>query len=678
MTSFSNSRKHTREEVMRKLDVSLDKLYRIWHEIGIDEIQVSNRAGTVSMHLCNLLEEMVSEEEQLRDQMAMNIQRHVDELSNLCLELAVPVPKVTENMSMVQREKELRLKLETLTREKQDRLQTLKRLREKDQTLCDILCITPYYVPSSVTPTRDQLHELEAHVKSLEAEKEKRHGEFVSTKEKIVALCNEMDYDPETSFERDLICEDDDAFQLSAENMESLKNLHRELDRKNKELVHTVDDLWIRVRSLWDRLELEEAERKDFESRHQGHKHSVVSALQGELIRCEHLKYANLQRFVEATRRELIDWWGRCYFSKEQRDNFLPFCDENYTEELLEVHEQELQKMRDYYEQHREVLSLLEKREKLWSEMLEFEKKASDPNRFFNDRGGKLLREEKARKKLEKDLPRVEDEAKELIEEWEKETGKKFLVEGVPFPDYVQRQWETFRREKEQEKQNRQKTKAKQMEEEMIFGSKPTTNTPAKRRFQNTPGRTPLKARKLNETPRTPASVSRIQHSSVFQSPYGRQPLSAKTPNMNHTQRRRSLRQARKVLQESMQRNSASKKGAGKNGATELFSQTTVSSGASIGNVSIATMGSYQDFAEKLKTSTSSTPGNSTTLSLKSAASGYDGPYVVDSVPTHSEKMCNGYICVCLQKGLSQTSRPNCRSSVAPAPAINTSPIKRW
>ena len=74
--------------------MALDKLYRIWNEIGIDEGQVANRAGTVSMHLCNLLDEMVSEEEQLREQMAINIQRFEDDLSTLCLELALPVLKV--------------------------------------------------------------------------------------------------------------------------------------------------------------------------------------------------------------------------------------------------------------------------------------------------------------------------------------------------------------------------------------------------------------------------------------------------------------------------------------------------------------------------------------------------------------------------------------------------------
>lgn len=45
---------------------------------------------------------------------------------------------------------------------------------------------------------------------------------------------------------------------------------------------------------------------------------------------------------------------------------------------------------------------------------------------------------------------------------------------------------------------------------------------------------------KLNETPRTPASVSRIQHSSVFPSPFSRPPLSA-TKVRHHTHHTHSL-----------------------------------------------------------------------------------------------------------------------------------------
>ena len=72
---------------------------------------------------------------------------------------------------MVQREKELRTKLENLNREKHERVRKLKQLRGEDDQLCQALCSTPFYVPSNIVPSREQLQELEAHVKSLEAEK---------------------------------------------------------------------------------------------------------------------------------------------------------------------------------------------------------------------------------------------------------------------------------------------------------------------------------------------------------------------------------------------------------------------------------------------------------------------------------------------------------------------------
>lgn len=42
-------------------------------------------------------------------------------------------------------------------------------------------------------------------------------------------LYHVMESDPDTSFGRDLICEDDDSFLLSIKNMESLKQLHDEV-----------------------------------------------------------------------------------------------------------------------------------------------------------------------------------------------------------------------------------------------------------------------------------------------------------------------------------------------------------------------------------------------------------------------------------------------------------------
>lgn len=81
------------------------------------------------------------------------------------------------------------------------------------------------------------------------------------------------------------------------------------------------------MRALWERLGIPQSERAEFESKHPGHKNSVAASLREEILRCEQLKYDNLQHFVEGMRRELVDWWKRCYFSKEQRDTFLPYLE---------------------------------------------------------------------------------------------------------------------------------------------------------------------------------------------------------------------------------------------------------------------------------------------------------------------------------------------------------------
>ena len=56
----------------------------------------------------------------------------------------------------------------------------------------------------------------------------------------------------------------------------------------------------------------------------------------------------------------------------------------------------------------------------------------------------------------------VEEEAREEIEAWEKDHGRTFLVEGVPFVQYIERQWTTFREQKELEKQERVSKKTHQ------------------------------------------------------------------------------------------------------------------------------------------------------------------------------------------------------------------------
>lgn len=49
----------------------------------------------------------------------------------------------------------------------------------------------------------------------------------------------------------------------------------------------------------------------------------------------------------------------------------------------------------------------------------------------------------------------VEEEVGAFVADWEKGNGQAFLIHGLPFPEYVKKQWEDFYLRREQEKQNR-------------------------------------------------------------------------------------------------------------------------------------------------------------------------------------------------------------------------------
>ena len=70
-----------------------------------------------------------------------------------------------------------------------------------------------------------------------------------------------------------------------------------------------------------------------------------------------------------------------------------------YTDDVLEAHEKEVEKLKEYYLQNKETFLKIKKLENVWSKMAELEERASDPSRLFGNRGGTLSYEEREREK---------------------------------------------------------------------------------------------------------------------------------------------------------------------------------------------------------------------------------------------------------------------------------------
>uniref|UniRef100_A0A3B1J875 Protein regulator of cytokinesis 1b n=1 Tax=Astyanax mexicanus TaxID=7994 RepID=A0A3B1J875_ASTMX len=411
------------------LNKALCHLKDIWEEIGIPEEQRLERTNVVKNHIKDLLERMIAEEENLRKRLMISIETCRKELSKVCSELQLPAFQEERSNSMLQQEKDIRTFLEAMLKEKSHRMQTLKVLIEQDQDLCDVLCCDSFCISDSSVPSLEQLERYREHLAALAAEKEERRSKFVELKKKIILCMEDLDQLPETSFEKDIVCEEEEAFCLSRENIDSLKILL----------------------------------------------HQVLH---------------------------------------------------DFSEELLSLHDAEILRLKQHYEEHKDLFEGVQRWEESWRLFLELEKKATDPSRFTN-RGGNLLKEEKQRTDLLKSLPKLEKKLKLQVEQWEEQQGREFLVGGQKFLQFVGEQWEQHRLEKEREKQERQLKKSKQTEEDMLYGT--AVRTPTKRRFLGSA--TPCKTRKLNGTSSTTNSTIRSAlssaHITVCHSPLSRPPISA-------------------------------------------------------------------------------------------------------------------------------------------------------
>ena len=51
----------------------------------------------------------------------------------------------------------------------------LREMKDVEQSLCDMLCTTPYYIPTGTIPSKEQLETLQEHINTLTAERVRLH-----------------------------------------------------------------------------------------------------------------------------------------------------------------------------------------------------------------------------------------------------------------------------------------------------------------------------------------------------------------------------------------------------------------------------------------------------------------------------------------------------------------------
>ena len=198
------------------------------------------------------------------------------------------------------------------------------------------------------------------------------------------------------------------------------------------------------VNTLWDRLGVEGQDRRAFLAANRGCGLRTINEFEEELARLNELKRQNLHLFVEDARVKLQELWDQLYFSEEEMLDFTPAFSDVYSDALLSAHEAEIERLQILKEQRAPVLAKIEKHRSLIEDRESLAASANDASRLMlkPQKGekrdpGKLLREEKMRKRIAKDLPKVTAELVKTLEQYEEEYGRPFLVKGERYLDEI-------------------------------------------------------------------------------------------------------------------------------------------------------------------------------------------------------------------------------------------------
>ena len=206
------------------------------------------------------------------------------------------------------------------------------------------------------------------------------------------------------------------------------ESMRVELEEVKRRREAHIQSLYDQLEVLWRRLGVTDQEIDSFVEAQRGSTDGTVRAYEEELDRMMELKRERMGTFVENARAEITKLWDDLMVGEEERAEFASFVDgehntfsrlaqtpnthlDEFTEDLLTLHEEEIKSLKLERKAKGPLLANIKKYFDILQEEKELAAAAADQTRLLGrgPRGdpGRLLREEKMRKRVTKEKPRV-------------------------------------------------------------------------------------------------------------------------------------------------------------------------------------------------------------------------------------------------------------------------------
>lgn len=211
-------------------------------------------------------------------------------------------------------------------------------------------------------------------------------------------------------------------------------DLEEERDRRRKALDKAMDH----IHELWAMLKINEddEDRRKFIARKDAlpaYSAPQIAVCKEEQMRLEKISESKIKEMIEDERNRLKDLWKQLHMSDQQIQDFLDSLAKSgagkYSFDVLEAMRVEVKTLTERLARMGPLIKLIVRREWIKSEMRAFETKASEKSRLFG-RSTQLLEEEKFRKIVAHEFPRLTEKLKKGLVKYESKYTERFVFQG--------------------------------------------------------------------------------------------------------------------------------------------------------------------------------------------------------------------------------------------------------
>ncbi|CCH44767.1 Anaphase spindle elongation protein [Wickerhamomyces ciferrii] len=288
-------------------------------------------------------------------------------------------------------------------------------------SLCDLSIIKFDLITSKTQFCENQIHERLILVQSLSSE--------------IIELSKELEID----YNNDYITlaetiqtfttpnTDLNQFNIGQDIINELERVIQELKSIKESRFEQKQTYQKQCEELWVKLGEEQSQIENFQYINKSLSIISIQNYESELERLLELKKVLMKDLILDARNKITEFWDLLFYSDEERDKFSPFKREIYDDQTLSEHEEQIESLSKKYETYKPILDGVQQFKDLIQDKQQLEISSKDSSRLLQRNSHKILmEEEKIRKRLSRQLPKIVESLKIKLNEFEKNYGYQF------------------------------------------------------------------------------------------------------------------------------------------------------------------------------------------------------------------------------------------------------------